>query len=120
MMGAAMDILTFVESFPRDVATEALYYCLRAMKQAKLPEQSKKDFFFDTASSTPSSESIVLANKVLAAIEEAEGASLDAFDKQLVISYTHDVARAMDALARRVEGFSVERGAELLRQMRAS
>lgn len=115
-----MNILTYVGNAPRDTATEALYYSLRALKQAGLPELSKKDYFADTASSSPTSEGIALANKILAAIEEEEGMDLDHVDKQVIISYTHDVARAMDALSKRVEGFSVERGAELLRQMRAS
>lgn len=115
-----MDILTFVESASRNVATEALYYCLRALKQAGLPDESKKNFFFDTASSSPSPEGIALAQRILDEIAQTEGKELDRIDRVQLNLYIQDVAIATNALSARVEGFSIEKGSALLERMRSS
>ena len=115
-----MNVLTLVESEPRNIATEALYYCLRALKQAGLPNVSKKNVFFDTASSSPSREGIALAQRILDEIAKAEGEELDRIHRVRLNKYIQDVARATNALSARVEGFSIEKGSALLERMRSS
>jgi hypothetical protein len=115
-----MNILSLVESAPRNIATEALYYCLRALKQAGVPSASKKDYFFDTTSSHPSTEGMTLAQVVLDEITKTEGKELDQIDETRVIHYMREIARATSALATRVDGFSVEKGSALLERMRSS
>jgi hypothetical protein len=115
-----MDILALVESVPRNVATEALYYCLRALKQAGLPSESKKDYFFDTASSSPSTEGVALARSILNDIARTAGEELDRIPRPQINKYIQEVARATSVLSARVEGFSVEKGSALLERMRSS
>jgi hypothetical protein len=113
-----MNIIALIESSSRVTAVEALYYSLRALKQAGLPEISKKDYFSDTESSTPTPEGVALAKIILSSIENAEQVDIDHIEPVKISSYISDVARAMDSLSIRVKDFSVERGAELLEKMR--
>lgn len=115
-----MNMLMYVESAERATATEALYYCLRALKQAGLPSGAKKNYFFDTSSSAPTPDSVALAGAILAGIEAAEGSDIDHVDQAAIAAYIKQVAQTVDALSRQIEGFSVDRGAELLARMRAS
>jgi hypothetical protein len=115
-----MDILALVKSAPRNIATEALYYCLRALKQAGLPGQSKKDYFFDTASSSPSTEGVALARLILNDIASDAGEELDRVPRPLIQKYIQEVARATSVLSSRVDGFSIEKGSALLERMRSS
>ena len=116
----AMNILSIVDSVPRSIATEALYYCLRALKQAGLPAESKKDYFFDTEGSHPNETSVALARQILERIVAVEGRELDLLDRERIHGYIHEVANATDTLSTRVDGFNKERGAELLQRMRSA
>ena len=115
-----MNILSIVDSVPRSIATEALYYCLRALKQAGLPAESKKDYFFDTEGSHPNESSVALARQILERIVAVEGQELDLLDRERIHDYIHEVANATDTLSTRVDGFNKERGAELLQRMRSA
>lgn len=113
-----MNILEIVGNAPRMVANEALYYCLRALKQAGLPPESKKDYFYDTKTSAPSAEGIELAKLILEKICDSEHTELDHIARYKINEYLTNVAQASSAISARVEGFDVSRGAELLRHMR--
>lgn len=114
-----MEILALVESAPHEVATEALYFCLRALKQAGLAQESKKDYFHDTDSSRPSSASVKLAEHVLQSICAAESASdIDHIARFRIDHYIGEVARASDTISTRKGKIDLVRGSELLRKMR--
>ncbi|MCQ8117485.1 hypothetical protein [Methylomonas rosea] len=113
-----MDILAIVESRPRRIAREALYYCLRALKQAGLPSESKKDYFHDSESSMPTEEGVALANEILSFIAFEEGVDLDHIEDHRIHVYLTEIAKASDFAASSVEGFNVETGQELLKRMR--
>jgi hypothetical protein len=115
-----MKILNLVEGHQRKTASEALYYCLRALKQAGLPNNSKKDYFFDSPTSTPSDEGVKLAKHILAEIISAEGAELDLISELRIYALIQEVAEASDTVASRVDGFNILHGAELLNKLRQS
>ncbi|MES2938576.1 MAG: hypothetical protein V4864_12900 [Pseudomonadota bacterium] len=114
-----MEILALVESAPHEVATEALYFCLRALKQAGLANESKKDYFHDTDTSLPSPVSVELAQQVLQSICVAESApDIDHVARFRIDHYITEVARASDTISSRTSRIDLARGAELLRKMR--
>ena len=112
-----MNWLTLLESVPRMVATEAIYYCMRALSQVELPNELKHDYFRDTLMSKPTPEAIELTKTILKKIEELEGTDLDHLDQQKADAYTCELGIAGDELILRTEGFNRERGAELVRQL---
>ena len=72
-----INISDFTSGLPRSVANEALYYCLRALKQSALPRASRKDYFYDTNRSKPSEEAVTLAQRILNEIAALEHCDLD-------------------------------------------
>ena len=112
-----MNWLTLLESVPRMAATEAIYYCMRALEQVELPNEVKHDYFRDTLMSKPTPEAVELAKKILGKIEELEGTDLAHLGQQKADMYTCELGVAGDQLIERVEGLDREHGAELLRQL---
>ena len=112
-----MNWLPLLESVPRMVATEALYYCMRALEQVSVPMMLKHDHFRDTLMSKPTPEAVELAKTILGKIEEVEGTDLDHLDQNKADRYTCELGAAGDELILRMEGFNRERGAELVRQL---
>lgn len=114
-----MDILARVESVPRELATEALYYCLRALVQAGLPESSKTEMYGYTPPAMRTPQGIALAQKILAQIEEAEQTDIDHIERKRLNIYIRQVANAADGVYASIEGFDLARGAALLEELRA-
>ena len=112
-----MNWLPILASVPRMVATEAIYYCMRALEQVSVPMMLKHDHFRDTLMSKPTPEAVELAKTILGKIEEVEGTSLDHLDQNTADRYTCELGAAGDELILRMEGFNRERGAELVRQL---
>ncbi|MQA21055.1 MULTISPECIES: hypothetical protein [Rugamonas] len=115
-----MDILTYVETAPEDTAFAVIYYCMRALDQAGLPEEQQRDIFFDGPSNPPTTESINLTRAILAAIEEAEHMPIDDLDRKTAEAYIRNAGAAMDTMITRMEGYDEARGKELLRRMEAA
>lgn len=114
-----MDTIAVVSNAAPKIATEALYFALRALKQAGLSGESKKDYFHDSEGSLPSEASVSLAKAVLESICTREGvADVDNIPRFRVGQYILEVARASDEIATRSANFSVGRGVELLKKMR--
>ena len=112
-----MNWLPLLESVPRMMATEAIYYCIRALEQVGVPVMLKHDHFRDTLLSKPTPEAVELAKRILGKIEEVEATDLDHLDQQKADMYTCQLGVAGDELILRMEGFDRERGAELVRQL---
>ena len=112
-----MNWLTLLESVPRMAATEAVYYCMRALEQVELPSEVKHDYFRDTLMSKPTPEAVELAKTILGKIEALEGTDLDHLGQQKADMYTCELGIAGDELIERVEGLSRERGDELVRRL---
>lgn len=115
-----MDILTYIESVTLDTAIAVVYYCIRALEQAGLPEEQQRDIFFEGPSSPPPPGSIELTHTILAAIEEAEHMCIDDLDRKTADAYIRNAGNAMDTLITRMEGYDEARGKELLRRMEAA
>jgi hypothetical protein len=115
-----MNILSYVESVPRVMATEALHYCLRALEHAGELKQSNRDIFFDVPSCAPGPESRALTLAVLSGIEEAEKKQLDDLDRVTIAAYTHDIASTVGILSSRIPGFNLTRGREMLEKIQAA
>ena len=114
-----MEIIALVESAPHQAATEALYFCIRALKQARLAGSAKKDYFHDTETSRPSETSVALAKHVLQSICQAESvAEIEHISPQKLSYYLTQVARASDLVSARGTPVDLARGSELLRRMR--
>lgn len=115
-----MDILTYIEPVALDTAIATVYYCIRALEQAGLPEEQQRDIFFEGPSTTPPPGSVELTHTILAAIEEAEHKRLDDLDGKTASAYIRNAGRAMDTLIERMEGYDEASGRELLRKMEAA
>lgn len=114
-----MNILSLVREDQIEYAREALYYCLRALKQAGLSEDAKKDYFFDTEASAPSEDAVALASFIVSEITKAEGADVDAISEEKIGQYVSDVADAINTLSSRTEGFDIENGMAKLEELRS-
>ncbi|ELX10480.1 hypothetical protein Jab_2c25710 [Janthinobacterium sp. HH01] len=115
-----MDILTYIESTALDTAIAAVYYCIRALEQAGLPEGQQRDIFFEGPSSPPPPGSIELTHKILTAIEEAEHMRIDDLDRKTADAYIRNAGNAMDTMITRMEGYDEINVEELLRKMHAA
>ena len=113
-----MNIFKLISEHPRSIANEALYYCIRAIKQAGLSGNSKKDPFHDTGMSKPSAEAIALADKILSEIVRIEKQDLDHIDKHRIGKYISIVGKASVQLAESDSKINKENGINLLRKMR--
>lgn len=115
-----MDVLAYVESCPRAMATEALHYCLRALEHAGEPGAQERDFFFDAPGCEPGPESRALTLVILSAIEQAERMGIHHLDGAITSAYIRQIAAAVGTLSRRIPGFDPARGEQLLRAMRSA
>ncbi len=115
-----MDILTYIESAALDTAIAVVYYCIRALEQAGLPEEQQRDIFFEGPSSPPPAGSIELTHTILAAIEEAEHMRIDDLDRKTADAYIRNAGSAMDTMIMRMEGYDEINVEELLRKMQAA
>ena len=113
-----MNIIELIAGNQRAIANEALYYCIRALKQAGLPPGSKKDPFHDTESSKPSTDAVALANSIIEKIVAVEGTPLDKMPEKTINPYISLMAKASNRLIALNAETDVEKGAELLRRMR--
>ena len=115
-----MDILTYVETAPEDTAFAVIHYCIRALDQAGLSEEQRRDIFFDGPSNPPTMDSISLTRKILAAIEEAEHMRIEDLDRKTAEAYIRNAADAMDTLITRMEGYDEINGEELLQKIQTA
>ncbi|MYM68676.1 hypothetical protein GTP45_17815 [Pseudoduganella sp. FT55W] len=97
-----MNVLSYVESVPFDIANEGLFYCFRAFNELDWPKEMRGDFFFDGPSSIPRAESRVITLAILAGIKEQEGKPLDEIDKETLNKYAVEIGDAGDVLAARL------------------
>lgn len=115
-----MNINELIIGTARPVATEALYYCFRALKQAMLSKESQKDYFHDTSNSKPSPEGIDLAKRIIGIISEAEKSDIDHLNSWQIQKYIQIVGEASEALVKNNPKIDLAKGAELLRRLRES
>ena len=115
-----MNILAQVKSVPRATGTDALHYCILMLEQAELPENWKRDEYFQMASRVLEPEAVLLGRRMLSQIEAIERACIDRLDTDTLHAYTRQMGYALDELYEGMEGLNLERGAALLREMRAS
>ncbi|MGV7207676.1 hypothetical protein ACLB1G_07460 [Oxalobacteraceae bacterium A2-2] len=113
-------MLKFVGDAPRNIGTEALYYCVKALEQAGLPKEVKRDYFRDVESDVPNEAAVKIACSILDAIELAERKNIDQIPPQAVGAYIAQADKAMGALTTGRNGRSRERAARLLMEMRCS
>lgn len=113
-----MNVLSYVESAPFEIANEGLFYCSRAFNQLDWPKEMRGDIFFDVPSSVPGPQSRAITLAILAGIEEEQQKSLDEIDKKTLDAYARAIGDAGDILLSRLPGLSPERGDQLLRQIR--
>lgn len=98
----AMNILSYVESAPFDVANEGLFYCFRAFNELDWPKEMRGDIFFDAPSSVPGPESRAITLAILAGIEAQEQKPLDEIDKETLNRYAIQIGDAGDILTERL------------------
>lgn len=115
-----MNILSYVESAPLEIANAGLFYCFRAFNQLDWPKEMRGDIFFDVPSSIPGPESRAITLAILAGIEEEQQKPLEEIDKKTLDAYAREIGDAGDILLNRMPGLNHERGERLLRQMRAN
>jgi hypothetical protein len=115
-----MNILAHAEEVPRVVGINGLHYCVLMLEQAGLPENWKKDFYFDHLSSALKPEAKAFGRQILSQIEQAERASIDDLRQETLDAYTRQIGIALDELYTGMEGLNVERGKALLKEMRAA
>nr|WP_315257656.1 hypothetical protein [uncultured Duganella sp.] len=97
-----MNILSYVESAPFDVANEGLFYCFRAFNELDWPKEMRGDIFFDVPSSVPGPESRAITLAILAGIEAQEQKPLDEIDKKTLNQYAVEIGDAGDILTERL------------------
>jgi hypothetical protein len=113
-----MNVLSYVESAPFEIANEGLFYCSRAFNQLDWPKEMRRDIFFDVPSSVPGPESRAITLAILDGIEEEQQKPLDEIDKKTIDAYARAIGDAGDILLSRQPGLNPERGDRLLRGMR--
>jgi hypothetical protein len=113
-----MNVLSYVESAPFEIANEGLFYCSRAFNQLDWPKEMRRDIFFDVPSSVPGPESRAITLAILDGIEEEQQKPLDEIDKKTIDAYARAIGDAGDILLSRQPGLNPERGDRLLRAMR--
>jgi hypothetical protein len=98
----AMNILSYVESVPFDVANEGLFYCFRAFNEIDWPKELRGDIFFDAPSSIPGPESRAITLAILGGIEAEQQKPLDEIDKQTLNKYAIQIGDVGDFLTDRM------------------
>ncbi|MRW92260.1 hypothetical protein GJ699_19890 [Duganella sp. FT80W] len=112
-----MNILSYVEHVPQEIANAALFYCYRAFNAIAWPKEMRPDFFFDAPSCIPSAEVQALTMAILSGIEEQERRPLDEIDKQTLAVYEREIGDVGDLLMARLPDIDVARGEQILREM---
>ncbi|MFZ4525992.1 MAG: hypothetical protein ACOYOE_10690 [Chlorobium sp.] len=115
-----MNISGIISGYSREIANEALYFCIRALKQAGLPVDSKKDPFHDTETSKPSENALALAKRILTEIVSIEKKDLDYISAQRIKLYIDLVADASYKLVKSNTATDIKNGTILLQRMRKS
>lgn len=113
-----MNLSRFINRVPSHVASEALYYCLRAIKQAGMVSNEKKDFFDDAGESKPSEAGKTLTNEILEAISIQEGRPYDSLDHQVLRAYLVMISKAIVDLSLTAPGLNIVSGKSLLEKLR--
>jgi hypothetical protein len=113
-----MDILGMAINNPREIISEAIYYCIRALKQAPLPPTSQKDYFHDSTKSHPTKDGVTLAKRILSEISRLEGSELSQIPEKRIHQYISMLSDANSQITRQQLNFDSSKGAKLLRKFR--
>ncbi|RZT08852.1 hypothetical protein SAMN05216319_2731 [Duganella sp. CF402] len=93
-----MDVFSYIESAPVEIAVGALHYCSRAFDHAQWPKERRPDIFFEHPSCLPSPEVRKLTLAILAAIEADAKREIDQLDKKTFDAYWDLIGDAGDIL----------------------
>lgn len=93
-----MDVFSYIESAPFEIANEALFYCMRAFDYAQRPKEWRPDIFFDHPSCLPGPEAQALTRAILSAIELEAQKQIDELDKKSFATYLDAIGDAGDIL----------------------
>lgn len=112
-----MSIYAAIRSTSIQVANEAIYYCIRALKQAKLPLLTRKEYFFDSGESAPSLEIVQLASDILKWIAESENNPIENLDDKIILKYIHELSKFIYDYRLESTSVDISKGADRLRQL---
>jgi len=93
-----IDIVQMIREHPANDAIDALYFCIRYIKQAANLLVAKKDIFEEDTRSKPSPAARALTEKIIAAIEADAGEPAANFSRTLVMQVVGELASAAEAI----------------------
>ena len=112
-----MNLRVLLSGHVREIAIEAAYYAVRALKQSSVPRDVRKAHLWDASESEPSAEAQELSAEILRLIESIEGRPIDELDSEQRTGYISElagIAREFTTPKLRDEGL----GTRLLEQLR--
>jgi hypothetical protein len=103
----------------RETAVEAAYYAVRELKQAAVPELSRKEHFADASESVPSPAARRLTSKIISAITEREKVSINDLPENAFRAYVGLLLHVVRAVTDESVHLNPDQGRTLLERFRA-